>query len=110
MKGWSMPIRRTTKAATTIRNTSHLPRDTYRVLTNPPVKVNRVQALSAIPGMKTAAALLLALAFAGAVRAAEEPQLIEVVDFSKLLPILPNPPAASSADKAEGSTDDIGGR
>ncbi|HSP45584.1 MAG TPA: hypothetical protein VLO30_06295 [Chthoniobacterales bacterium] len=61
--------------------------------------------------MKTAAALLLALAFlaAFAVRAAEEPVLIEVIDFSKLLPLLPNPPADWTADKAEGSTDDIGG-
>jgi hypothetical protein len=63
--------------------------------------------------MKTAAALQLALAiaflaaFAG--RAAEEPQLVEVVDFSKLLPLLPNPPDGWTADKAEGSTDDIGG-
>jgi hypothetical protein len=59
--------------------------------------------------MKTAAALLLAFALAGAVRAAEEPQLVEVVDFSKLLPIVPNPPDGWTADKAEGSTDDIGG-
>jgi hypothetical protein len=59
--------------------------------------------------MKTAAALLLALAFACTVRAAEEPQLVEVVDFSKLLPIVPNPPDGWTADKAEGSTDDIGG-
>jgi len=59
--------------------------------------------------MKTAAALLLALALAGAIRAAEEPQLVEVVDFSKLLPVLPNPPEGWTADKAEGSTDDIGG-
>jgi hypothetical protein len=59
--------------------------------------------------MKTAAALLLALALAGAVRAAEEPQLVEVVDFSKLLPVVPNPPDGWTADKAEGSTDDIGG-
>jgi hypothetical protein len=63
--------------------------------------------------MKTAAALLLAFAFASvaafSARAAEEPQLIEVVDFSKLLPLLPNPPADWTADKAEGSTDDIGG-
>jgi hypothetical protein len=41
--------------------------------------------------------------------AAEEPQLVEVVDFSKLLPLLPNAPADWTADKAEGSTDDIGG-
>ena len=60
--------------------------------------------------MKTAASLLVvALAFAGVTRAAEEPQLAEVVDFSKLIPILPEAPAAWTADKAEGSTDDIGG-
>jgi len=62
--------------------------------------------------MKTAATLLaLLLAFPGAAlsRAAEEPQLVEVVDFSKLLPLLPNPPADWTADKAEGSTDDVGG-
>ena len=60
--------------------------------------------------MKTAATLLvLALAFAGVTRAAEEPQLAEVVDFSKLIPILPEAPAGWTADKAEGSTDDIGG-
>src|SRR5436190_20157898 len=60
--------------------------------------------------MKTAASLLvLALAFAGVARAAEEPQLAEVVDFSKLIPILAEAPAGWSADKAEGSTDDIGG-
>ena len=60
--------------------------------------------------MKTAASLLvLALAFAGVTRAAEEPQLAEVVDFAKLIPILPEPSAGWTADKAEGSTDDIGG-
>src|SRR5438874_3314546 len=63
--------------------------------------------------MKIAAALLLAAALAFPVtfasRAAEEPQLVEVVDFNKLLPILPEAPAGWTADKAEGSTDDIGG-
>jgi hypothetical protein len=62
--------------------------------------------------MKTAAIfLVLAFAFWGAPpgRAAEEPQLVEVVDFSKLLPLLPDAPADWTADKAEGSTDDIGG-
>jgi hypothetical protein len=63
--------------------------------------------------MKTAAAFLLALAIAFlpalSGQAAEEPQLVEVVDFSKLLPLLPNPPEGWSADKAEGSTDDVGG-
>ncbi len=60
--------------------------------------------------MKTAAILLaVVLAFIAGTRAAEEPQLAEVVDFSKLLPLLPNPPADWTADKAEGSTDDVGG-
>lgn len=61
--------------------------------------------------MKTAAALLLALAFAGAIHAAEEPAPLipNVVDFSKLIPFLPEAPATWTADKAEGSTDDIGG-
>ena len=62
--------------------------------------------------MKTAATLC-ALAFAllavPSSHAAEEPSLTEVVDFAKLLPLLPNPPAEWKADKAEGSTDDIGG-
>jgi hypothetical protein len=61
--------------------------------------------------MKTAAALLLALAFACLIRAAEEPAPLipSVVDFSKLIPFLPEAPATWTADKAEGSTDDIGG-
>src|SRR2546423_15134417 len=61
--------------------------------------------------MKTYATLLiLALSFADVARAAEEaPQLAEVVDFKMLLPILPEPPAGWTADKAEGSTDDVGG-
>jgi hypothetical protein len=31
-----------------------------------------------------------------------------VVDFKKLLPLLPEPPTGWSADPAEGSTDDLG--
>jgi hypothetical protein len=56
---------------------------------------------------------LLALALAGALaaRAAEEPAAIipEVVDFKKLLPMLPDAPTGWTADAAEGSTDDAGG-
>jgi hypothetical protein len=51
----------------------------------------------------------LALLGVPSARPAEEPQLVEVVDFAKLLPLLPNAPAEWTADKAEGSTDDIGG-
>jgi hypothetical protein len=53
--------------------------------------------------------LVLALAFAGAGLAAEEPQLAEVVDFKKLLPMLPEPSPGWSAEKADGSTEDAGG-
>jgi hypothetical protein len=42
-------------------------------------------------------------------RAQELPSLINVVDFSKLLPLLPNAPAGWKADKPEGSTTDVGG-
>ena len=61
--------------------------------------------------MKTAATLLLSLALACVARAAEEPAPLipSVVDFSKLIPFLPEAPATWTADKAEGSTDDIGG-
>lgn len=62
--------------------------------------------------MKTGAATF-ALAFgllaAGPVLAADEPQHLEVVDFSKLIPVLPDAPKDWTADKAEGTTDDAGG-
>src|SRR6202030_1149522 len=62
--------------------------------------------------MKTFALILtLALSFAAAgVRAQNEPTLIpDVVDPAKLIPILPEPPAGWTAEKAEGSSDDVGG-
>lgn len=37
------------------------------------------------------------------------PSLINVVEFQKLLPLLPNPPSGWTADKPEGSTTDAGG-
>src|SRR5438067_13204061 len=40
---------------------------------------------------------------------AEEPQHFEVVDFSKLMPLLPEAPAGWTADKPDGSTVDAGG-
>ena len=62
--------------------------------------------------MKTAAlafALLLGFA-AGELRAQDEPNLIpDVVDPAKLIPILPEPPSGWTAEKAEGSSDDVGG-
>ena len=62
--------------------------------------------------MKTAAcALTLLLGFAGIeLRGQNEPNLIpDVVDPAKLIPILPEAPAGWTAEKAEGSSDDVGG-
>ncbi|HEY6112433.1 MAG TPA: hypothetical protein VIV62_07950 [Chthoniobacterales bacterium] len=54
-------------------------------------------------------ALLLGVA-AVAVRAQNEPILVpDVVDYPKLLPILPDAPSGWTADKPEGSTSDVGG-
>ena len=45
-----------------------------------------------------------------AARAQNEPILVpDAVDYQKLLPILPGPPQGWAADKAEGSTEDVGG-
>ena len=47
---------------------------------------------------------------AGVVQAQNEPILVpEASDYQKLLPILPDPPQGWGADKAEGSTEDVGG-
>ena len=46
----------------------------------------------------------------GVVRAQNEPILVQdAVNYQKLLPILPEPPQGWGADKAEGSTEDVGG-
>ena len=46
----------------------------------------------------------------GAVRAQNEPILVpDAVDYQKLLPILPEPLSGWTADKPEGSTEDVGG-
>jgi len=53
--------------------------------------------------------LVLGLAADG-LRAQNEPNLIpDVVDPAKLIPILPEPPSGWTAEKAEGSSDDVGG-
>jgi len=54
-------------------------------------------------------ALLISCA-AGAMYAQNEPILVpDVVDYAKLLPILPDAPPGWTADKPEGSTEDVGG-
>src|SRR5947208_12813280 len=62
--------------------------------------------------MKTLiATFVLALGFAAVgLRAQNEPNLIpDVADPAKLIPILPEAPAGWTAEKAEGSSDDVGG-
>ncbi|MEY2601058.1 MAG: hypothetical protein QOJ36_377 [Verrucomicrobiota bacterium] len=62
--------------------------------------------------MKTlVAAFALTLGFAAVgLQAQNEPNLIpDVVDPAKLIPILPEAPAGWTAEKAEGSSDDVGG-
>src|SRR5437879_10929070 len=62
--------------------------------------------------MKTlVAAFVLALGFAAVeIRGQNEPNLIpDVVDPAKLIPVLPEPPTGWTAEKAEGSSDDVGG-
>src|SRR5438552_19212100 len=62
--------------------------------------------------MKTATLIFaITIGFAaGGLRAQNEPNLIpDVVDPAKLIPILPEPPTGWTAEKAEGSSDDVGG-
>ena len=61
--------------------------------------------------MRTFARLLIfILAITGAAQAQDEPRLTpDVVDYDKLLPILPDAPKGWTADKPEGSTEDVGG-
>jgi hypothetical protein len=55
-------------------------------------------------------ALMLGFIISSASRAQNEPILVpDVVDYAKLLPILPDAPSGWTADKAEGSTTDVGG-
>ena len=56
------------------------------------------------------ALVLLFISEIGALHAQNEPMLVpDAVDYQKLLPILPDPPQGWAADKAEGSTEDVGG-
>ena len=54
-------------------------------------------------------ALLTSIAL-GLAHAQNEPILVpDAIDYQKLLPILPEPPSGWTADKPEGSTEDVGG-
>jgi hypothetical protein len=56
------------------------------------------------------ALVLLISCTVGFVHAQNEPILVpDAVDYQKLLPILPDAPSGWTADKADGSTEDVGG-
>jgi len=57
----------------------------------------------------SAVAVLVAMSAPQQSRAQELPSLVNVVDFTKLLPLLPGAPPGWTADKPEGSTTDAGG-
>src|ERR1043166_4600004 len=100
-------MNRVAMARIEIKTASRVARVTDRLLTKHRSKVNRVA-----KGMKTAASILIiALAFVACeLPAQNEPNLIpDVVDPAKLIPILPEPPTGWTAEKAEGSSDDVGG-
>jgi hypothetical protein len=55
------------------------------------------------------AAFMGVLASRAAAQAPPPPDAPEVVDYQKLLPLLPDAPSGWTADKPEGSTSDVGG-
>jgi hypothetical protein len=66
--------------------------------------------VSSRAGVGVSALALFAAFSLGASRAQNEPILVpEAVDYQKLLPILPEPQPGWTADKPEGSTEDVGG-
>jgi hypothetical protein len=94
---------------TIIRSKSAL-RRIVRVLTKCRNEVNRVRSSRRVN--RPAFFLVGALAFLAMSRLSsgqDLPSLINVVDFSKLLPLLPDTPSGWVADKPEGSTTDAGG-
>ena len=56
-----------------------------------------------------AAALLFCLASIGLAQAPPPPDAPDVVEYQKLLPLLPDAPSGWTADEPEGSTSDVGG-
>ena len=96
-----------------------LRRDIVRVLTKHLGEVNRVRGQQSVkqsselrlPRLRSALSLfvLVLLIPLQSAQPQDLPSLINVVDYTKLLPLLPEPPAGWIADKPEGSTTDAGG-
>jgi hypothetical protein len=75
----------------------------------PTALIHRWQFCSAA-GAGFCALIILVSFWVGAVSAQNEPILVpDSVDYQKLLPVLPDAPQGWTADKPEGSTEDVGG-
>src|SRR5437868_7044257 len=120
VNGASIFQHRTATATTHIKTIMVFRRDIVRVLTKRLAEVNRVRArrhvnrTSCHLHLVLARISLLALVLAAVAmplpsQSQELPSLINVVDYTKLLPLLPEAPPGWTADKPEGSTTDVGG-
>jgi hypothetical protein len=68
------------------------------------------QKFDSVARVSLSALVLLVICGIGAAYAQNEPILVpDAIDYQKLLPLLPDPPQGWVADKAEGSTEDVGG-
>ena len=75
-----------------------------------PMAIVRRQQCCPASGAGFCALLLLIFSAVGAIYAQDEPILVpDAVDYQKLLPILPDAPQGWTADKPDGSTEDVGG-
>jgi hypothetical protein len=63
----------------------------------------------AVANLITAGVAMLCLASIGMAQAPPPPDAPDVVDYHKLLPLLPDAPAGWTADEPEGSTSEVGG-
>ncbi len=70
----------------------------------PPIILSR----GSIAARRLAFTILVFTLTSANLRGQDTPSLVEVVPVSKLLPLLPEPPAGWTADKADGSTTDSG--
>jgi len=68
------------------------------------------QTFGSVAGAGVFALTVLIICGISAVYAQNEPILVpDVIDYQKLLPILPEAPSGWTADTADGSTEDVGG-
>jgi hypothetical protein len=70
----------------------------------------RMKSMGLVHPLRSFALVLMISCAASTTYAQNEPMLVpDVVDYAKLVPILPEAPQGWTADKPEGSTEDVGG-